>query len=208
MSTKTSKFITNLQFISDELKKVGVLKNQNDLTSFTYSCNKNMHFIHVPNVIFMTDTFNHARPTKVADSKLILDAKMKYVEEDGNITYEELQVNIQVEAKSVNGEPLKTSWHLDMHQYNATKSLCDHPHFHLQHGGFCLTKEANFQTGNYYLLDAPRIKYHPMDIITSIDFTLSNFACSKWQDLKRDSNHYSRIVSESYNDFVYPYLVK
>jgi len=69
---------------------------------------------------------------------------------------------------------LQSSWHLDKHDPSRSTTT-SHPLYHYEYGGSEITKNADFNFGDFFLIDAPRIMHPPMDIVLAIDFILKHY---------------------------------
>ncbi len=103
---------------------------------------------------------------------------------------------------------LKTShsaWHFDYHVPKTGDGVNSfaHPQFHLQNGGNKLTDNLN-DYGELMILDAPRLPLPPMDVILAIDFIISNFFGSIWQQALSDSE-YIDVVKRAQEAWWKPY---
>ncbi len=92
--------------------------------------------------------------------------------------------------------------HLDRH--DGTQSNTAHPYYHFQFGGNKL-KSSIQNYGQVLILDSPRIMYHPMDLILTMDFIVSNFLPETWKKLKREPVYISTL-KEMQKLFLEPYF--
>ena len=100
------------------------------------------------------------------------------------------------------------SWHFDRHitSEEGHDPLEAHPLYHFQHGGHAM-KEFSASLGKVLLLPAPRIAFPPLDATLAIDFLLSNFAGSAWQEFRDDPN-YSKLLRSAQERYWKPYLAR
>ncbi|WP_134706018.1 hypothetical protein [Rahnella sp. CJA17(1/100)] len=98
-----------------------------------------------------------------------------------------------------------TAWHFDFHvpESNDGTNLFCHPRFHIQNGGNRLTDSLQ-NYGDLMIMDAPRLPLPPMDVVLAIDFILSNFFGSVWQEALCDSE-YRDVVSRAQERWWRPY---
>lgn len=94
------------------------------------------------------------------------------------------------------------AWHLDRHIEGGSSTEA-HPLFHFQHGGHAM-KEYSEHLGRSLLAPAPRMGCPPLDAILAIDFVLSNFAGSCWNELREEAT-YLRLLQQSQKRFWKPY---
>jgi hypothetical protein len=101
---------------------------------------------------------------------------------------------------------LVSSFHLDRDK--GEESSEPHPVYHFQFGGRKirdLKKEDN-SFGHLINMDIPRINHHPMDIVLAVDFALSNFKTSKWNELIQNGQ-YSGLVRKRQEHCLKPYFL-
>lgn len=93
----------------------------------------------------------------------------------------------------------------ELKQIFETDEFC-HPEYHFQYGGRTISKSANFNYGDFILIEAPRMMFPPMDIFLSIDFILKNFISKeKHRQITTDPS-YIRILNEM-KEFIWkPYF--
>ena len=122
---------------------------------------------------------------------------------DGKDPFESYGLNITIFGLSESyGNILVNAIHLDRH--DGTQSNAVHPYYHFQFGGNKL-KEHVKEYGQVLILDSPRIMYHPMEFILTVDFIVSNFLPETWEKLKKE-NVYITILREIQKLFVGPYF--
>jgi len=124
----------------------------------------------------------------------------------------ELSGQLRLKAEWINDTTekieIKTShsaWHFDYHvpRMGDGVNSFTHPQFHLQNGGNRLTDNLN-DYGELMILDAPRLPLPPMDVILAIDFIISNFFGSIWQQALCDSE-YIDVVKRAQKAWWKPY---
>lgn len=100
------------------------------------------------------------------------------------------------------------SWHFDRHITSEEGHDPEeaHPLYHFQHGGHAM-KEIAGSLGKVLLLPAPRVAFPPLDATLAIDFLLSNFAGSAWQELRNDPT-YSRLLRDAQERCWKPYITR
>jgi len=122
---------------------------------------------------------------------------------DGRDPFSSYGLNIVIFGLSESSENmLVNAMHLDRH--DGTKSNSVHPYYHFQFGGNELKKNVQ-EYGQVLILDSPRIMYHPMDFILTIDFIVSNFLPETWERLKKESMYIS-VLKKVQKLFVEPYF--
>lgn len=119
--------------------------------------------------------------------------------------------NIVIKGKNKNNpnSELIYAIHFDKHnleeQEEGKPPNQAHPAYHFQFGGNKLENEEKLDSGRALFLDAPRIMHHPMELILSIDFILSNFFPTIWNKIK-PLPKYKKILKKYQKDFILPYF--
>lgn len=157
----------------------------------------------------------HTIPGNCKDLKLILDIKaignckdLKSLKDP----FEWLEFNIVIEGTKFSQEENKqliTSYHLDRHIMSDDDGEPDYPHplYHFQFGGRRLANQNGLiDTGNLLVFDSPRVAHYPMEAISGIDFTLSNFFPQIWNKIRSESNEYINLIEEYQELFLKPYI--
>jgi len=122
---------------------------------------------------------------------------------DGRDPFTSYGLNIVIFGLSESSKNiLVNAMHLDRH--DGTQSNTVHPYYHFQFGGNRL-KDNVQEYGQVLILDSPRIMYHPMDFILTIDFIVSNFLPETWEKLKKESMYIS-VLEKVQKLFVAPYF--
>lgn len=160
-----------------------------------------------------------SHPKSATDLELYFDMKINSNCESFEAykdPFDELTFNIIVKGKNKNNASSKLLYaiHFDRHntkeEKEGKKPNQAHPVYHFQFGGNRLKEDENQQStsldfGQALFLDAPRIMHHPMELILGIDFILSNFFPSIWNNIKNIST-YKKIVKKYQKDFILPYF--
>lgn len=124
-------------------------------------------------------------------------------EEEDCITKLVLNLKISTDAKTN-----FCSWHFDRHigetHPDSGAGAEAHPLYHFQHGGHAM-KEHVTALGKALLLPTPRIAFPPMDAILSLDFVLSNFDGTAWDNIRNDPA-YLKLLRSSQEKHWKPYL--
>lgn len=133
-----------------------------------------------------------------------IDLRGEY-DDDAEDCFTDLVFNIRVET--ANKESICT-WHFDRHIHSAEgiDPKEAHPLYHFQHGGHAM-KEIVGSLGKVLLLPAPRIAFPPLDATLAVDFLLSNFAGSAWQEL-RNNHEYAKLLREAQERYWKPYIAR
>jgi len=100
----------------------------------------------------------------------------------------------------------QSSWHLDKHDAEKVVST-SHPLYHYEFGGNELTKREEFDYGDFFLVDSPRIMHPPLDIILAIDFVLKNFYAFKEHSKLTSKPLYQRHIDEARKRIWRPYII-
>jgi hypothetical protein len=125
--------------------------------------------------------------------------------------FKKYSFNIVIKGKNKNNANSKLVYaiHFDKHnleeQEEGKAPKQAHPAYHFQFGGNNLEDEEKLDSGRALFLDAPRIMHHPMELILSIDFILSNFFPTIWNRIK-PLPMYKKILKKYQKDFILPYF--
>ena len=125
--------------------------------------------------------------------------------------FKKYSFNIVVKGRNKNNNDNKLIYaiHFDKHnieeQEKGKSPNQAHPSYHFQFGGNKLEDEDKLDSGRALFLDAPRIMHHPMELILSIDFILSNFFPTIWNRIKLLPS-YKKILEKYQKDFILPYF--
>lgn len=88
---------------------------------------------------------------------------------------------------------IQSSWHLDKHSPDKHIEF-SHPLYHYEFGGTEITKDSEFNFGDFFLIDTPRIMHPPLDIVLAIDFIIKNYY--------KKEDHISLTGQELYKRYV------
>ncbi len=88
---------------------------------------------------------------------------------------------------------IQSSWHLDKHSPEKPPDS-SHPLYHYEFGGTEITKDIDFNFGDFFLIDTPRIMHPPLDIVLAIDFIIKNYY--------KKEDHISLTGQELYKRYV------
>lgn len=125
--------------------------------------------------------------------------------------FKKYSFNIVIKGRNKNdaNNDLIYAIHFDKHNLEEQKKgnapNQAHPAYHFQFGGNNLEDEGKLDSGRALFLDAPRIMHHPMELILSIDFILSNFFPTIWNRIKHLPS-YQKILKKYQKDFILPYF--
>lgn len=125
--------------------------------------------------------------------------------------FKKYSFNIVIKGRNKNNANSKLIYaiHFDKHnleeQEEGNTPKQAHPAYHFQFGGNKLEDEEKLDSGRALFLDAPRIMHHPMELILSIDFILSNFFPTIWNRIK-PLPIYKKILKKYQKDFILPYF--
>lgn len=172
------------------------IANFHDLQKVVKTCNKTDDNKWEYNLVkFEFKNINidrHIRPTKVNNIAKSGDGTAKVLlsvycccnssndidENEDPIINLATKINIQFEflddEKADDCKILQSSWHLDK-QGAGKKVNSSHPLYHYEFGGTEITKDNEFNFGDFFLIDAPRIMHPPLDIVLAMDFVIKNY---------------------------------
>ena len=167
-----------------ELEKIISTCNKNDTNTWKYNLTK-FEFKNI-------NIDRHTRPLKVnklhsaglgfAKVLLSVSCNCNSVNNDAKIEDPiiELATKLVIQFEYIEeGKPdefkvIQSSWHLDKHSPdNAVES--SHPLYHYEFGGTEINKDIDFNFGDFFLIDTPRIMHPPLDIVLAIDFIIKNY---------------------------------
>lgn len=117
-----------------------------------------------------------------------------------------LEINIVINAKMKNGEPLISCWHLDRDLEGNLPPEDMHPVYHFSFGGKRLQiKDQVFNYGSSIFLNTPRFAHLPLDAILGVDFVLSNYYGSQRTKMCNESALYKKYLRNLQDMFWRPY---
>ncbi len=84
-----------------------------------------------------------------------------------------------------------------------------HPLYHFQYGGRELTEDDDFDKGQVFFPDAPRLKHPPMDLVLAVDFVLNQFYSRDRAELGAlfGDTGYKKLVEKARERFWKPYFL-
>lgn len=151
---------------------------------------------HLVELGFRATTPKNSLPSslpKILD--VILDISAEGVAKNAaHDPFTKLEVNIQLKAV-INGNEHLDTWHLDRHITNGNIPNEIHPLYHIQRGGHRMSGLKN-NIGSTMILEPPRISHPPLDAILGIDYVLSHYLGSKWQELRED-DEYEKLINDA-----------
>lgn len=157
------------------------------------------------------DSSRHARPdgAEILSIELSISLEGPCLDDDDfRNPFSTLGVDIVAFGMSSDGsENLKCAWHLDKHIHkkgDAPSSLA-HPMYHFQYGGNNVSQLKSY--GEHLILDPPRIAHPPLDTILAVDFILSNYCGTKWNDLRLKNTTYRDLVAFAQERYWTPYAL-
>lgn len=112
--------------------------------------------------------------------------------------------NIKIFGNTREDPETKLVYTLHFDKHDGSISPMPHPSYHFQLGGREL-KDNVIEYGQALFLDSPRIMHHPMELILSIDFILSNFFPLIWQKIKRSPDYFD-VLKKYQAQFIKPYF--
>lgn len=118
--------------------------------------------------------------------------------------FREFLFNIKIFGNTTENPETKLVYTLHFDKHDGSKSPMPHPNYHFQLGGREL-KDNITDYGQALFLDSPRIMHHPMELILSIDFILSNFFPLIWQNIRK-SPDYCDVLRKYQEQFIKPYF--
>lgn len=208
-----------LEELSLVLLTYGVCKDTGPILGAASECrtekpkgNGNLWGYNITNLIFRLPSTCCVLPNKVSDLTLTLDISVVGICEEGRDLIDpmqELVTDIKISGKAEDQRNVCCTWHLDRHEDEPGHGSPDeaHPRYHFQYGGRLLKSENNdFNHGDSLWLESPRIAHPPLDGVLSIDFIISNFLGSKWNELRSNSN-YIQLVKKSQGRLWKPYAM-
>lgn len=148
-----------------------------------------------PLEIYFPSTPEHTHPEGLKDMTLSFDINLiaayqkDYSHSD---PLKHLEFNIVVIGYKDDKDHV-ISYHLDRHPEGDNDPLSSHPKYHFQFGGRKMNTEK-YDFGQSIILNSPRLMHYPMDIILGIDFVLSNFFPTVWNELKNDGQYISLVT--------------
>lgn len=125
--------------------------------------------------------------------------------------FKKYSFNIVIKGSNKNNANSKLIYaiHFDKHNFEEQQEgntpHQTHPAYHFQFGGNKLEDEEKLDSGRALFLDTPRVMHHPMELILSIDFILSNFFPTIWNKIK-PLPRYKKILKKYQKDFILPYF--
>lgn len=112
--------------------------------------------------------------------------------------------NIKIFGNTTENPETQLVYTLHFDKHDGSISPMPHPSYHFQLGGREL-KENITEYGQALFLDSPRIMHHPMELILSIDFILSNFFPLIWQKIRKSPDYFD-ILKKYQEQFIKPYF--
>lgn len=203
---------SNLRRLADVLLKRGICTDLSALFSAASQCVSekpkgiSSWGYDISNLIFRFQTPKGTIPKEAKNFRI--EFSMRVRGDFGNNEsdqFEELAIDLEKYVELDNSPDLKSAWHFDKHvgdKGQITREV--HPLYHLQFGGNKLN-ECHDNLGAMFLSEPPRLMYPPMDGILAIDFVLSNYAGSVWNDLRVDGE-YMNLVKPAYDGLWKPYF--
>jgi len=117
--------------------------------------------------------------------------------------FSEFLFNIKIYGNTIENPETKLVYTLHFDKHDGSKSPMPHPSYHFQLGGREL-KDNITEYGQALFLDSPRIMHHPMELILSIDFILSNFFPLIWQNIRKSPDYFD-VLKKYQEQFIKPY---
>jgi len=153
--------------------------------------NSNYWGYSVNDIELSIETLKHIKPKGFDNATIYLDINLvsDYREWD-KINDPFCELSFKVRIKGINNDNKSGihyfGFHLDRH-HESKESNEIHPRYHFQYlqNPFELD-ENNFDFGSTLHIDTPRIMHYPMDLILGLDFLISNFMPSKYNNLIND----------------------
>jgi hypothetical protein len=145
------------------------------------------------------ESFRHSRPENSQILELELSVNLKGPCLNDNVPdnpFSSLSGDIIVHGITADGSrSLTSAWHLDKHIRNDgdPEPPLAHPEYHFQHGGKKIRLLADY--GAHQILESPRIAHPPLDAVLLVDFILSNYCGSEWDQLRLNSTYKELVVS-------------
>lgn len=155
------------------------------------------------------DSSRHARPdgAEVVSIELSISLEGPCLDDDDfSNPFSALGVDIVAIGLSSDGnEDLKCAWHLDkhIHEKGDAPTTLAHPMYHFQHGGNNVAQLKSY--GKHLILEPPRIAHPPLDAILAVDFILSNYCGTRWNDLRLENAMYRDLVASAQERYWTPY---
>lgn len=146
----------------------------------------------------------HVNPTNIYPISAYLSIDLIASSESwGNLVdpLKKLEFNIEIKGDGPNNRKHQICYHIDRHQ----DSISDEPHpmYHLHFGGNRMEFDQ-LDVGQTIFFDAPRVMFYPIDLVLGIDFVLSNFFPTYWNQLQQESVYIS-LVKDYYDALVKPF---
>ncbi len=124
--------------------------------------------------------------------------------QDNKDPFSEFLFNIKIFGNTTENPETKLVYTLHFDKHDGSVSPMPHPSYHFQLGGREL-KDNITDYGQALFLDSPRIMHHPMELILSIDFILSNFFPLIWQEIRKSPDYFD-VLKKYQKQFIKPYF--
>jgi hypothetical protein len=180
------------------------LSNENFIPDFVDSNggvvkgNSNYWGYSVNDIELPIETLRHIKPKGFSNATIYLDINLVSDFRDWdkiNDPFCELSFKVRVKGTNLDYKDgiHYFGFHLDRHHESKPSSEI-HPRYHFQYlqNPFDLD-EDNFDFGSTLNLDTPRIMHYPLDLILGLDFLISNFLPSKYNNLINDRT-YAKLI--------------
>ncbi|WP_430809485.1 MULTISPECIES: hypothetical protein [unclassified Carboxylicivirga] len=146
----------------------------------------------------------HIRPSNLNPLSLVLSIDMiASCDSWGNLVdpLKKLEFNIEIKGDGPNDMKHQICYHIDRHIDSVSNE--PHPMYHLHFGGNRMNFD-NMDIGQTIFFDAPRVMFYPIEVVLGIDFVLSNFFPTYWNQLQQESVYIS-LVKDYYDALVKPF---
>lgn len=142
----------------------------------------------ISDITFKVDqsVLRHISPAGFTNVEVIIDLDVESkISEWENLNDPFCSLNFRSLIKGTNSKTNKLhylSFHIDRHNGSETNEI--HPLYHLQYVQNCKKNEKEeFDHGDTFQLDVPRMMHLPMELILGVSTILSNFSPSKYSEL-------------------------
>ncbi|MDP1843378.1 MAG: hypothetical protein Q8K64_08155 [Sediminibacterium sp.] len=204
------------------------IANGRELEKIVSTCNKNENDNWQYNLIkFEFKNINidrHTRPLIVnklvksgdgtASAFLSVSCNCDSINKTGKIEdpIKTLSTKIVLQFEFINEEDpyevkiLQSSWHLDKHD-ETKKTESSHPLYHYEFGGSEIVKNSEFDFGDFFLIDSPRLMHPPLDLILAIDFIIKNYYKEEDHSNLTGQGLYKRYIKNAQTRVWRPYAI-